>query len=193
MIHIFWPCRIQSVAVAARARAHRAGVRAGVGLGQPEAADRLAGGHPRQPLLLLLLAAPALDRVHRQRPLHRDERAQRRCRPPRAPGTPDRRRSRWRRRSRSPRRCMPSTPSLPSCGASSRWGSVASSNQSPTCGTTRSRTNARTVSRMSRSSSESRWSMPRKSSGLIVVGAAVRARHAASPSHVTVRFSIFEI
>ena len=62
-------------AVAARARAHRAGVRAGVGLGQPEAADRLAGGHPRQPLLLLLLRAPAVDRVHRQRALHRDEAA----------------------------------------------------------------------------------------------------------------------
>ena len=53
-----------------------AGVAAGVGLGQPEAAEHLAGGHPRQPLLLLLLGAPAVDRVHRQRALHGHEAAQ---------------------------------------------------------------------------------------------------------------------
>ncbi len=76
VIHIFCPCSDPVAAVAARACAHRAGVRAGVGLGQAEAADRLAGGHARQPLGLLLLRAPAPDRVHRQRPLHGHQRAQ---------------------------------------------------------------------------------------------------------------------
>ena len=63
------------VAVTPGARPHRARVGAGVGLGQPEAPDRLAGGHARQPFLLLLLASPAPDAVHRQRTLHRDQRA----------------------------------------------------------------------------------------------------------------------
>ena len=51
-------------------------VAAGGGFGQPEAADQLALGHARQPLLLLLLRAVLVDRAHRQRPLHRDEGAQ---------------------------------------------------------------------------------------------------------------------
>src|SRR4029450_7812039 len=51
-----------------------AGVRPVVGLGQPEAAERLSRGHPREPLLLLLLAAVAPDRVHRERALHGDQR-----------------------------------------------------------------------------------------------------------------------
>ena len=46
-----------------------------VGLGQPEAAEDLAGGHPRQPLLLLLLAAPALHRAGDQAEVHRHDRA----------------------------------------------------------------------------------------------------------------------
>ena len=91
------------VAVAAGAGPHRAGVRAGVGLGQAEAADRLAGGHPRQPLLLLLLRAPAPDREHRQRALDRDQAADAASRRPRAPCRRGRRRWRRRRRSRSPR------------------------------------------------------------------------------------------
>ena len=62
-------------AVAARVRAHRAGVGARVGLGEAEAADRLAGVHRRQPALLLLLGAPAPDREHRERALHRDRAA----------------------------------------------------------------------------------------------------------------------
>ena len=62
-------------AVAPRGRAHRARVGARVGLGQPEAADRVAVVHRRQPALLLLLGAPAPDREHRERALHRDERA----------------------------------------------------------------------------------------------------------------------
>ena len=62
------------VAVAPGVRAHTGRVRAEVRLGQAEAADRLARGHPRQPLVLLLLAAVLPDRVHRQRPLHRHQR-----------------------------------------------------------------------------------------------------------------------
>ena len=38
-------------------------VRAGAGLGEAEAADVLAGGEPRQPLPLLLLAPPGRDRL----------------------------------------------------------------------------------------------------------------------------------
>src|ERR1051325_405217 len=67
---------------------------------------------------------------------------------------------------------MPRTPSLPSFGASSETGTRPSSNQSPTCGTTSLATNARTLSRMSRSSSERRRSTSRKSLGLISGGAA---------------------
>src|ERR1017187_6198299 len=55
-----------------------------------------------------------------------------------------------------PVRCMPRTPSLPSSGMISD-GSMPASNQSVMCGSTRSAVNARTVSRMSRSSSVS-WS-----------------------------------
>src|SRR5207302_6970703 len=58
---------------AACARAHRPGVGAGVRLGQPEAADRVALVNGRKPALLLLLRAPAQDREHRERALHRDE------------------------------------------------------------------------------------------------------------------------
>src|SRR6185312_15964244 len=66
---------------------------------------------------------------------------------------------------------MPSSPSLPSAGASSR-GIAPASNQSPTYGSTRSATNARTVSRMSRSSSDSSASSARKSCGRIGAGGA---------------------
>src|SRR3954469_13831612 len=48
------------------------GVGAGVGLGQPEAAEALAGAGPRQPLLFLLLASPLLDRAGDQRGDDRD-------------------------------------------------------------------------------------------------------------------------
>src|SRR5205814_1595461 len=63
-------------AVSAGASLHRAGITPGVGLGEAEATDRLAGGHPGQPLLLLLVGAPAVDAEHRQRPLDTDEAAQ---------------------------------------------------------------------------------------------------------------------
>src|SRR4029079_16202941 len=46
---------------------------AGVGLGRAEAADELAGGHARQPALLLLVGPELPDREHRERALDRDE------------------------------------------------------------------------------------------------------------------------
>ena len=52
-----------------RAGAEVGGVGAGVGLGQAEAAERLARAEPRQPGRLLLLVAPALDRAADQRGL----------------------------------------------------------------------------------------------------------------------------
>src|SRR5690606_18057704 len=62
------------VAHLAAARAHRAGVRAGVGLGEPETADGLARGQTRQPLVLQGVARPAVDGVHDQARLDADER-----------------------------------------------------------------------------------------------------------------------
>ena len=56
-----------------RAGAEVGGVGAGVGLGQAEAAEPLARAEPRQPLLLLLLGAPLLDRAGDQRGLDRDD------------------------------------------------------------------------------------------------------------------------
>ena len=53
-------------------RAHRPRIGARVGLGQPEAADHLAGVHPRQPVLLLLLRPPPPDREHGEGALDRD-------------------------------------------------------------------------------------------------------------------------
>ena len=66
--------------------AHRPGfhprrVRACVRLGQAEAADLLSPRHRGQPPLLLLVGAERVDRIHAQRPLHRDERAKPRIPP----------------------------------------------------------------------------------------------------------------
>src|SRR4051795_6034862 len=60
---------------------------------------------------------------------------------------------------------MPSSPSSPIAGARSRVGSVPCSYHSSTCGSTRSAAKRRTVSAMSRSSSESRPSRSSGSSG----------------------------
>ena len=68
------------VAVAAGAGAHAGRVRPVVGLGQAEAADRLTGGHARQPLRLLLLGPEAPDREHGQGALDGDERPHARSR-----------------------------------------------------------------------------------------------------------------
>src|SRR5438876_6999401 len=55
---------------------HSAGVRAKFRLGQATTPDHLALRHERQPALLLLLRAIAMDREHAERPLHGDEAAQ---------------------------------------------------------------------------------------------------------------------
>src|SRR5439155_19576346 len=47
-----------------------------VGLRKTEAADRVTGGHPRQPVSLLLIGAERMDRVHRERALDGDERTE---------------------------------------------------------------------------------------------------------------------
>ena len=62
-------------AVILGARLHAAGIGTGIGLGEAEAADSLARGHPREPRLLLVLAAERPDRIHRERPLDGDHRA----------------------------------------------------------------------------------------------------------------------
>ena len=125
------------VAVAAGAGAHRAGIGAGVGLGQAEAADRLAGGHPRAATAASAPRSPsARSRTSPASPAPRRGCACR-CRRPRAPCRRGRRRSRWRRRSRSPPGACRARRARRARCASSR-GIVASSNHSPTFGTTRS-------------------------------------------------------
>jgi hypothetical protein len=64
------PVEDPAIAIAIRLRQHPRWVRAEVGLRQPEAADRLALGHPRKPPLLLLVGAVTVDRVHAQRALN---------------------------------------------------------------------------------------------------------------------------
>ena len=62
--------------VTARDGAHPARVAAEVPLGEPEASERVTGGHPRQPGFFLFLRAVRPDRVHRERALHADEGAE---------------------------------------------------------------------------------------------------------------------
>src|SRR5439155_24687431 len=54
---------------------HAAGIGAGIGLGQAEAADPLAGGEFGQIFLALGFVAIGIDRIHHQRRLHRIHRA----------------------------------------------------------------------------------------------------------------------
>ena len=54
---------------------HAAGIGAGIGLGEAEAADPFAGGEFRQVFLALVLVAIGIDRMHHQRRLHRIHRA----------------------------------------------------------------------------------------------------------------------
>jgi len=51
-----------------------------VGLGQPETTDQLALRHTRQIAVLLLLGTPRINRVHRERALHRGKGSQARIR-----------------------------------------------------------------------------------------------------------------
>jgi hypothetical protein len=74
VIHIFEPLTIQSDPSRGGAHARRIG--AEVRFRQPEAADDVAGGHGGQPLIALLLAAPAVDGEHRERALYRHQAAQ---------------------------------------------------------------------------------------------------------------------
>ena len=71
-MNIFAPL-ITPAAIGPRgARALVGGIGAGVGLGQPEAAEPLARAQLRQVVLLLLLGAPPEDRRADERGLHRD-------------------------------------------------------------------------------------------------------------------------
>src|SRR5229473_49389 len=70
------PIEHPAVAVAPRTRLHPARIRAMVGLGQPEASDKLALSHLGDVPLLLLLRAGRINRVHRERALDRGEGAQ---------------------------------------------------------------------------------------------------------------------
>ena len=82
---------------------------------------------------------------------------------------------------------MPSRPSLPSSGTSSR-GSVPASNQSAMCGMIRSAANLRTVSRTSRSSSLSSSSIRSRSepAGLVLRGMARSSLVASPPAYAAV-------
>lgn len=60
--------------IASRPGFHRGRVGADVGLGEPEAAEQVTGGHAGQPLPLLLVGAKARDGEHRQRTLYRHQR-----------------------------------------------------------------------------------------------------------------------
>ena len=85
------------------ARLHAAGIGAGIGLGQAEAADPFAGGELRQVLLALRLGAVGVDRVHHQRGLHATSSSGSRNRRARPRARRGRRRRSWRRRSRTSR------------------------------------------------------------------------------------------
>src|SRR5262245_61181137 len=60
------PAEQPVVAATARAGPHACWIRPEVRLGESEAADELARGHARQPLLLLLLGPVSVDREHGQ-------------------------------------------------------------------------------------------------------------------------------
>ncbi len=63
------------IAAAVGAGAHAAGVGAEVGLGQAEAAELFAGGHFREPEVLLVIGAEGVDGIHDERGLDADEAA----------------------------------------------------------------------------------------------------------------------
>ena len=76
VIHIFEPLSTQSEPSRRAVVRMPPGLEPKSGSVSPKHPISSPGGHPRQPLLALLLAAPVVDREHRQRPLHRDQAAQ---------------------------------------------------------------------------------------------------------------------
>ena len=77
VIHIFEPLRTQPVVrSSSRACASPAGLEPASGSVSPKQPIVVPAAMPGSQRLLLLLAAPAMDREHRQRALHRAERAQ---------------------------------------------------------------------------------------------------------------------
>ena len=81
VMNCFAPLITHSPSSSARGRARVAGVRAGLGLGQPEGGEPLAGAQLRQPVPLLLLGAPEVDRHRAERRVRRDRDADRRVDP----------------------------------------------------------------------------------------------------------------
>ena len=163
VIHILEPLRIQSDPSRRAVVRMPRGVGPEVRLGQPEAADHVAGGHRRQPLLALLLAAVPVDGEHRQRTLHRHHAAQAAVDgleflAHHAVG------GGRRAAAAVALRCMPSRPSLPKSAASSRTGTSPASNHSAMCGRSRCSPNRRTVLRSSISSGASSESTSSRSS-----------------------------
>ena len=136
------------VPVADGLRRERRRVGAGLGLGERERRDDLAGRQPRQPLLALLLgAAGSAAPGRRSRCWCRrasattasSSRAPSRARPPRSSTARCRRRTRGSRTRRGPSPC---TPRAAAAGTSSA--SSISSSRGTTCSRTNSRTDART-------------------------------------------------
>ena len=151
-------------AVAARVRAHRTGVGAGVRLGEPEAADRLARVHRAAASAASAPPSPsARSRTSPATPAPRRG-CGRPSRRPRAPCRSARTRRRSRRAGRSRRgacrrgRAARSPARAPAAGCPARTTRRRSA-------ATRSCTNCRTVSRIARSSSSSSASTARKSRG----------------------------
>ena len=167
-------------AVEAGAGAHRGRVGAGVGLGQPEAADRLAGGHPRQPRRPSARRSRASrSRTSPASPGPRPASGRRRRRPP-ARGRPGRTPWRWCRRSRS--RSGASRAARP-CRARPRARGRAATPRRTTgrgaAGPGRPST-SRTVCWMARSSSPTRSSRSKRSSGWVRGHALIASSRAAS-------------
>ena len=75
VIQVLAPVRLKAAGDFFRARRHRAGIGAVVGLGQAEAADEFAARELGQIFAPLRLAAVGIDRVHDQGGLHRHRRA----------------------------------------------------------------------------------------------------------------------